>query len=230
MTTLYGYAERPPEDLTARARIVDAALTQFAERGSSGTTMRSVAEAAGVSVGLVQHHFKTKDGLRQACDERAVALMHGTVAKSHPGEPIAQLADVEGLRAVYDQASPIAPYIATTALERDERGAEMFELIASSARTFFTSHWPERFPEGSERARDVAAVYTAMSLGTNVFRHRLAQAMGTSPEPVPTTTIGVAYLDAVEALADLMASPTGTRIRESVEALHQQDTTKESGP
>jgi len=57
------------EDLTARARIRDAALWHFAEEGFSRATIRDIAATAGVSPGLVRHHFGSKEGLRDACDE-----------------------------------------------------------------------------------------------------------------------------------------------------------------
>src|SRR5882762_2638903 len=60
--------DRPAEDLTARARIRDVALRHFAERGVDGTTIRGIAADAGVSAGLVQHHFGSKEELRAACD------------------------------------------------------------------------------------------------------------------------------------------------------------------
>lgn len=65
-------APRQHSDLTARARIRNAALVQFAERGVAGASMRTIADAAGVSVGLVQHHFGTKDKLQQECDAYAI--------------------------------------------------------------------------------------------------------------------------------------------------------------
>jgi AcrR family transcriptional regulator len=58
-----------PHDLTAYARIRNAALELFATRGTKATTIRDVAREAGVSPGLVQHHFGTKAGLRKAVDE-----------------------------------------------------------------------------------------------------------------------------------------------------------------
>jgi AcrR family transcriptional regulator len=58
-----------PHDLTAYARIRNAALELFATRGTKATTIRDVAKEAGVSPGLVQHHFGTKAGLRKAVDE-----------------------------------------------------------------------------------------------------------------------------------------------------------------
>ena len=65
--------EPAPEDLTARARIRDAALRLFAEHGVvAGATIRDIAAAAGVSSGLVRHHFGSKEALRDACDAYAM--------------------------------------------------------------------------------------------------------------------------------------------------------------
>jgi AcrR family transcriptional regulator len=52
-------------DLTAAARIRDAAIEQFGQHGF-GVGLRTIAEAAGVSAALVIHHFGSKDGLRKA--------------------------------------------------------------------------------------------------------------------------------------------------------------------
>jgi AcrR family transcriptional regulator len=54
--------------MTAVARIRDAAIELFGSRGFD-VGVRAIAEAAGVSPGLVIHHFGSKDGLRKACDD-----------------------------------------------------------------------------------------------------------------------------------------------------------------
>ncbi|PBJ67354.1 TetR family transcriptional regulator [Mycobacterium avium subsp. hominissuis] len=64
-----------PDDLTARARIRHAALREFGEKGYEGATIRSIAAAAGVSSGLLRHHFGSKQELRQACDDYLVKTM-----------------------------------------------------------------------------------------------------------------------------------------------------------
>jgi AcrR family transcriptional regulator len=48
-----------------RARIVDAALELFLAQGYEGTTMRQVAERAGVSVGNAYYYFSSKEHLVQ---------------------------------------------------------------------------------------------------------------------------------------------------------------------
>lgn len=62
------------QDLTAVARIRNAALEGFARDGVEATSIRDVAKAAGVSAGLVQHHFKTKADLERAVNEHVVQI------------------------------------------------------------------------------------------------------------------------------------------------------------
>src|ERR1700752_1197302 len=68
------YMRSAQEDRTARAVIRDEALRLFAARGPDGVTVRQIAAAAGVSPGLVLHHFGSKEGLRQAADEHVLGL------------------------------------------------------------------------------------------------------------------------------------------------------------
>jgi len=48
------------DDRTARAVIRDEALRLFAEHGQQAVSLRQVASAAGVSPGLIVHHFGSK--------------------------------------------------------------------------------------------------------------------------------------------------------------------------
>ena len=48
--------------------IRDAALRLFRAEGVAGTGIRDVAREAGVSSGLVQHYYRSKEVLRAACD------------------------------------------------------------------------------------------------------------------------------------------------------------------
>lgn len=50
-------------------RILDAAILLFGEHGVRGTTMKAIADEAGVSPALIVHHYGTKEGLRSACDD-----------------------------------------------------------------------------------------------------------------------------------------------------------------
>jgi AcrR family transcriptional regulator len=52
-----------------RGRILDSAALLFAEHGVGSTSVRDVASAAHVSLGMVNHYFGSKDGLYDACIE-----------------------------------------------------------------------------------------------------------------------------------------------------------------
>ncbi|MFD7721026.1 TetR family transcriptional regulator [Streptomyces sp. NPDC059814] len=53
----------------ARTRILEAARTEFAERGYDKTSVRGIAKAAGVDAALVHHYFGTKDEVFAAAIE-----------------------------------------------------------------------------------------------------------------------------------------------------------------
>ena len=52
-----------------RQRLLTAALKLFGEKGFDSVTVREIATAANVSIGLIKHHFGSKDGLRSAVDD-----------------------------------------------------------------------------------------------------------------------------------------------------------------
>ncbi|OBH59152.1 TetR family transcriptional regulator [Mycobacterium colombiense] len=85
-------------DLTAAARIRDAAIEQFGEHGF-GVGLRAIAEAAGVSAALVVHHFGSKDGLRKACEDYIAETIRGTKSEAlqsnDPATWFAQMAEIE---------------------------------------------------------------------------------------------------------------------------------------
>jgi AcrR family transcriptional regulator len=85
-------------DLTATARIRDAAIEQFGQHGF-GVGLRAIAEAAGVSAALVIHHFGSKDGLRKACDdfvtEEIRSAKSETLRSSDPATWFAAMAEIE---------------------------------------------------------------------------------------------------------------------------------------
>jgi AcrR family transcriptional regulator len=85
-------------DMTAAARIRDAAIEQFGEHGF-GVGLRAIAEAAGVSAALVIHHFGSKEGLRNACDDyiaEEIRNAKSEAMRSHdPATWFAQMAEIE---------------------------------------------------------------------------------------------------------------------------------------
>src|SRR5664279_5452524 len=120
-------------DLTARANIRNAALRLFAERGHDAVTVREIATAAGVSPGLVLHHFGSKDGLRAAVDAQA-AESFDTIFAEISGHDLAEmLANGEATTSVaeafaraFPHGSPLPAYLRRLLLTDDPAGAALF--------------------------------------------------------------------------------------------------------
>ena len=72
MPRSYRLGRRAEQVAATRARIVEAAIALYAERGVSRTTMQEVARRADVAPGTVLNHFPTPDDLATAAAERIV--------------------------------------------------------------------------------------------------------------------------------------------------------------
>src|ERR1700734_3579299 len=85
------------DDLTARARIRDAAIASFATTGFDAT-VREIAARARVSPGLITHHFGSKETLRAECDSEVlrqlVEIKLDGVRRS-PSEQVAMIAELD---------------------------------------------------------------------------------------------------------------------------------------
>jgi AcrR family transcriptional regulator len=85
-------------DMTAAARIRDAAIEQFGQHGFD-VGLRAIAEAAGVSAPLVIHHFGSKEGLRKACDDYIAEEVRDAKSESlrsaDPATWFRQMAEIE---------------------------------------------------------------------------------------------------------------------------------------
>ncbi|WP_018178626.1 TetR/AcrR family transcriptional regulator [Jongsikchunia kroppenstedtii] len=106
-------------DLTTKARIRNAALELFAAEGVSAVSMRAVAARAGVAVGLVQHHFKTKEGLRSAV-EQYIVDRHAAAIGSVPdaGNPAEVAADRDAaVRRMFDEHPALVDYMRRSLLD-----------------------------------------------------------------------------------------------------------------
>lgn len=164
-----------PDDRTAVARIRDAALARFAEAGVAATTVRQVAERAGVSPALVIHHFGSKAALRKACDAYVAAFVRerkSAAMRAGPGlDPLALLRPE-------DDRVPLLPYLAKVLGEGSpEVDALVDELVADAA-----VYLSEGMVSGTVRPLDdpqgVAAVLTLWSLGALTLHAHVRRLLG----------------------------------------------------
>lgn len=85
--------EAPGGGAEPRRRILSVAAKALAEKGFDGVRLRDVAKAAGVSIGMLQHHFETRDQLfLEAFGWSIDDLLERWHSGSHDGQdPVARL-------------------------------------------------------------------------------------------------------------------------------------------
>ncbi|MEU0489227.1 helix-turn-helix domain-containing protein [Nocardiopsis sp. NPDC006139] len=205
--------ERPAEDLTGRARIRDAALEVFAERGTKGATVQLIAAAAGVSTGLIRHHFGSKDGLRRACDEYAVGTLLEQARRA-----LEEDTGAPGFMDSMHRASGASTrYLARALVEDSPAAAELFDTGAALAERFLTEQDPERFPPGAEATRDAAAVMGAMQLSTLTLHTHLRRRMGVDPlDPAHTPRLAAAMVGVYTTTVAFLSGEQGRPISDAL--------------
>ncbi|MBO1753439.1 TetR family transcriptional regulator [Actinotalea sp. BY-33] len=147
------------EDSTARARIRDAAVLRFSREGFRAS-LRTIAQEAGVSAALVVHHFGSKDGLREACDEHVLAVIReqkrDAVGPTGPTQLLARMAEL-------DEWAPLVGY----ALRSMQAGGDL-------ARAFL-DHFAA---DAEEYLREGVAAGTILASRDEVARARYLTVMG----------------------------------------------------
>ncbi|MBF5000434.1 TetR family transcriptional regulator [Nocardia sp. BSTN01] len=156
--------EGSASDLSTPARIRDAAIVVFGEEGF-GVGVRAIAKAAGVSPGLVNHHFGSKDGLREACDEHVRAVIRAAkteyVQQPSPNATLQALAEIE----------EFAAYIAYL-MRSFQAGGTLMTSLFDQMRADVESYLEVGIAVGTlRRPRDVSATanYMAVHNGGGFF-------------------------------------------------------------
>lgn len=212
--------DRPPEDLTARARIRDAALVEFAERGFKGATLKAVADAAGVSIGLVQHHFGSKQGLQEACDAHVRDTVLGAAGQVQDGAEVTP----EFIGGMYEANELSVRYLARALVEGSPVAVALFDGGADAAERFLTQNWPEAYPPGGAEVRERAAVMAAMHLSTIVLHEHLSRRFSSDTlDRANLPRLGMAMADVYAHLGEWITSGPGSRVREAVADHHRKE-------
>lgn len=152
-----------PDDLTAKARIRNAALALFASGGYDGTTMRAVATTAGVTVGLVVHHYGTKERLRGAVEDLIVdAFTEATTSVPIVGSArdIGALRDRNVSQMLANNPSMV-DYLRRTILDPNDRGSLLNRLADLASANLQKLRAAGLTTSRRSTAEQVAAVLTA---------------------------------------------------------------------
>ncbi|MCM2393568.1 TetR/AcrR family transcriptional regulator [Streptomyces albipurpureus] len=128
------------DDLTAKARIRNAALDLYAERGEDRVSLRTVAAAADVTVGLVQHHYKTKNGLRSAVEQLVVDYYAQAISRASSDGGPAQVAAARdtSVQLMLRANPPVADYLRRVLLEPNRPQSQLLERLTELTRSEIT--------------------------------------------------------------------------------------------
>lgn len=117
------------------AQIRDVAMKCFAERGIASTSLRAIAEEAGVSLGLIQHYFVTKGQLIEAIDQHVLDVFARVQVEPSSAAADDRVAEASDQLAELMTDNPdMMDYVGRALAEHGEVGNTIFDgLFAISA-------------------------------------------------------------------------------------------------
>jgi AcrR family transcriptional regulator len=165
-------AERVTDEVvSAVQRIRHAALKSFATQGTSATSLRAVAASAGVSLGLVQHHFATKAGLIKAVDDYVLSVVIGQVTQPIPDNTSDSVAEIgDRVTRMISEIPDITDYVGRALIDGRPVGYMIFDALLNSG----TARWIRRTERG-EASADLDLTWAAinslvLALGAFILR------------------------------------------------------------
>ncbi|MFW0785412.1 TetR family transcriptional regulator [Gordonia sp. CPCC 206044] len=153
------------DDRTTRARLRDTAIEVFARDGFAAT-VRTIAEAADVSPGLVIHHFGSKEKLRAECDElvlRRTREANRTSLETRPGAQ--SFAGIVTKLDNLDDDGPRMVYLIRSLQAGGPMARELLEHLAVDAEATFRAGVADGTIRASRDETARARYMVAQSLG-----------------------------------------------------------------
>lgn len=163
------------EDLTARARIRQAALAQFAEHGYERATVRGIAAAAGVSPSLLRHHFGSKQELRDAVDSYVLAEVRriNDEVRQHSGT-----GDMSSSVLSRQAIRPFQGYFTRALMDGSPLIGTLFDQMVEMTEQWLAIADDQRADPPFADRRTRAAVFNAMVLGVPMLHEHLSRVLG----------------------------------------------------
>ncbi|WP_159700756.1 TetR family transcriptional regulator [Arthrobacter sp. 18067] len=170
------------EDFTTRARIRDAAIGLFGRDGFSRATVRAVASAAGVSPGLVIHHFGSKAGLREACDQHVLAQT--ATQGREKADPISTRQLIQDYLNHPDQYAHEIAYIRRSLGDESDAGDAFFDAVVKQTQDIIHAGIEAGTIRNFADTRSTAVVIASNSLSMLMLGRHLSRTLGAvAPEP-----------------------------------------------
>lgn len=163
-----------PDDLTTQARIREVALGLFPEHGFSATTIRQIAGQAGVSPALVLHHFGSKEGLREACDQHVVARFRAIKTGAVGGG----MFNSAFLGGAMQESRVIMKYLAWAISRNHPAASVLYDEMLGEAITVTRTAIDQGYVVDSEDIETRTALQMAMQLGLAVLHEHVERVTG----------------------------------------------------
>lgn len=166
------------DDQTLRSRIRDAAIALFGAHGADAVSVRRIAAEAGVSPALVIHHFGSKEGLREECDEYIVEEVLGrkrTALEAQGGDLQSAmqrwLADVDAHR-------PSLDYLARMIADGSPAGDRLFDDLLARTEAMLAEGVASGRMRPSSDPRMTAVLIAMHGLLPLLLERHLGRALG----------------------------------------------------
>lgn len=162
-------------DQTTAARIRDAALRLFAAHGFDRTSVRQIAAEAGVPVGLVNYHFGSKDGLRDAVDDWVIERIGDEKMIVMAG---GSLPAMQAFLAEHPEMQPMLDYLVMSLRTGGRTAAHIFDrMLAVTHDVLDTGAEAGFMREYSDRAA-IAVLLVSYGIGASLMGDQIARHLG----------------------------------------------------
>lgn len=166
--------------------------------GTSATSLRQVAAAAGVSVGLVQHHFGTKARLIEAVDNHVMAVIAAGLAapaNTTVTDPVGDFG--HRVSSLIAQHTDVIDYLGRAFIEERDITSTLFDGLVAMGRARWDDHKMQRLTRPDLDTTWAALNPIILVLGAILLRSHINRNL---PEPFTTTTQLARWEDSVNIL------------------------------
>ena len=170
--------------LSRQDRILEAALAVLADRDPADATLQSIAEAAGVSIGLIQHHFGSKDALLAAVDTYALTAVAAAMAAPVSTSPAEAVVELGGrVNTLLNERVSVLDYLARSMVAGTPSGTAFFDTLVA----VITAQWQQVAEDGGGDP-DLDVTWAALNpliltVGGILLRRQIDRHL---PEPLTT--------------------------------------------
>lgn len=161
------------DDRTAKAKLRDAAIEIVAAEGSKELTARGVAERAGLSAGLIRHHFGSMRELQAACDEHVARAIKELKTSAIRGG-----AAFDAFGAIRQSADPhLMGYLAMRLSENSPVIDRLVDTIVDDATAYLTDGITQGLFTPTRHPRERTAMLTIFTLGALALHRHVKRLM-----------------------------------------------------